>query len=59
MQLNTIDGNVSFYSNGLLIVAKTRDLNNIFKEIYKIIPKETKIIDAKKEIIKKVSIMLH
>jgi len=58
MELQTCDGNVSISARGLFINCKTKDLNNIFESLFKLIPKETKIKDIKKIMTDKISMMM-
>lgn len=41
-------GTIGISSTGFSICCRVGDLSNIFKELYKSIPKDTKIIDLKK-----------
>lgn len=50
MELQTCQGNVSFYKHGFVVNCKVGDLKEIFKEIFKLVPKDTKVKDIKNTI---------
>ena len=58
MELQTTNGNILFNANSMVINCKIKELSNVFKEMYKLIPKETKIKDIKKLMTNKISMML-
>lgn len=58
MELQTNSGSIYINSKSLFINCKMKNLNNVFTELFKLIPKETKIKDIKKIITDKVSVMM-
>jgi len=58
MELQTSEGNILITEKSLIITCKSRDINSIFKELYKLVPKDTKVKDIKKIITDKVSMMM-
>ncbi len=59
MELQTYQGTVKFYECGFIINSRVKNLNLIFKEIFKLVSKETKIKDIKKSVIDKISTILQ
>jgi len=57
MKLQTANGNILISSDSLIINCKTKHLNSIFKELYKLVPKQTKIKDIKHIISEKISLI--
>ena len=57
MKLQTANGNILISSDSLIINCKIKHLNNIFKELYKLVPKQTKIKDIKHIISEKISLI--
>lgn len=58
MELQTSEGNILITEKSLIVTCKSRDTNSIFKELYKLVPKDTKVKDIKKIITDKVSMMM-
>ena len=53
MMLQIEEATISASSTGFSICCRVRDLSNIFKELYKSIPKDTKITDLKKLLVRR------
>jgi len=53
MMLQIEEATISASSTGFSICCRARDLNNIFKELYKSIPKDTKITDLKSLLVRR------
>jgi len=50
MEIRTVSGQILVNANSVTIISKVRDLKNTFRELFKIIPKQTKIIDCKRKL---------
>lgn len=57
MMLQTINGNIVISSKGFFVSCKNSDLKKVFKELYKLVPKQTKIKDIKHIISEKISLI--
>jgi hypothetical protein len=55
MIIQTVNGNILISSEGFLINCKNANLKNVFKEFFKLVPKQSKIKDIKSIIIEKFS----
>lgn len=55
MTLQTIRGDITISQNGFFINCKNSDLKYIFKELFKILPKHSKVKDMKSIIVKMIS----
>ena len=53
MVLKIEESTITASSKGFSIKCKIRDLKNVFKELFRIMPKDTKVGDVKKNLIKK------
>jgi len=53
MMLQIETSTITASSTGFTISCKARDLNNIFKELYKSIPKDTKVTDLKRLLVRR------
>lgn len=58
MELHTCGGFISFSADRMIINCQVKDLNNVFKELFKLIPRDTKIKDVKTVMSNKISICL-
>jgi len=57
MMLQTINGNIVISSEGFFVSCKNSDLKKVFKELFKLVPKQTKIKDIKHIISEKISLI--
>jgi|LAHU01.1.fsa_nt_gb exosome complex RNA-binding protein Rrp4 len=55
MMLQTINGNIVISTNGFFINCKNSDLKKVFKELFKLVPKHSKVKDMKSIITEKIS----
>lgn len=46
---------ILIHSKGIIIKCQKKEINNIFKELFKLIPKETKLKDLKRILTNKMS----
>ncbi len=53
--LQTINGNIVISTNGFFINCKNSDLKKVFKELFKLVPKHSKVKDMKSIITEKIS----
>ena len=58
MMLQTNSGSITINSSSILISCKNKDRHNVWQELFKLVPKETKIKDIKKIITDKISVMM-
>lgn len=48
MKLTAVSGQIIVKEKSVTIISKVKDLKNTFKELFRIIPKHTKIVDCKR-----------
>ena len=56
--LEVSEGKIIFTDGGIFVRCKNKDLPTIFREIFKLVPKGTKLIDVKKAITNKIAILM-
>jgi exosome complex RNA-binding protein Rrp4 len=55
MMLQTVSGNIVISANGFFINCKNSDLKKVFKELFKLVPENSKVKDIKSIITEKIS----
>ena len=57
MMLQTVSGNIVISTNGFFINCKNSDLKKVFKELFKLVPENSKVKDIKSIITEKISLI--